>query len=54
MISKLTLHPEAPNTPANSGETLDRDRKAEGPKEIATKKCRERDRETITSSDQRK
>ena len=45
MISKLTLRPEAPNTPASEGETLDRDRRKEGPKEIAKKKKKSRERQ---------
>ena len=53
MIDELTLHPEVPNTPANQKrETLERKKKREDP-EIATE-SRERDRETITSSDQKK
>ena len=51
MISKLTLHPEALNTPVNktrfSIETAKR-------KDLRSNKSRERDRELITSSDRRK
>ena len=53
MIDELTLHPEVPNTPANQKrETLETKKKREDP-EIGTE-SRERDRETITSSDQKK